>query len=343
MRFTANHLTLLRILLLPLPFFLVYGGTWERMAALAAATLLGVTDYVDGVMARRQGVTSLGKLLDPIADKIFVAVIFLPLVDLRILPLWILWPILLREFLVTELRRFGSNAETPLNVTELAKVKTTVQMTGAGVILITATFPERAVPATLLAAALVLAAAAGLARRVRTGAFPRRAWIGMGFVALALAIRLAWDARTSVVIYGGVILAITLVSAAGYVRRALPPLRRAGLPGLLSLLATLSLPLVALGLLPLAPGATGLVLSIVCVEFAAQALDIWALQQGAGDLSWIKIRLLAPAALAALAAGLAWMPVEDAATLYLAFAGAGSFSYALYDFWHHRRLLRRGI
>ena len=74
MKIRANHLTILRIILLPLPYFLIYGDIRARIAALAAFTLIGFTDYLDGLLARRDGSTPLGKLLDPLADKICIAV-----------------------------------------------------------------------------------------------------------------------------------------------------------------------------------------------------------------------------------------------------------------------------
>ena len=75
---TANQVTLLRIVLLPLGPYLLYGTVNEQWLALLFMTVLGCTDFVDGWLARRYGSTELGRLMDPIADKAFVLVGFLP-------------------------------------------------------------------------------------------------------------------------------------------------------------------------------------------------------------------------------------------------------------------------
>ena len=190
MKIRANHLTALRIILLPLPYFLLYGGNGARIAALAALTLLGLTDYLDGLLARRDGSTPLGKLLDPIADKIFIAVFMVPLVDLGILPLWIVWPIFFREFLVTELRRFYTASRRQLRVTELAKIKTTLQMIGAGLILITDMFPDKSVLISFLSGALLATLFLSVGLYWRDGHLSTRMQTALILLVLGLAVGL---------------------------------------------------------------------------------------------------------------------------------------------------------
>ena len=74
MKITANQVTVARILLLPVPcILLMYGSEVWVWASFFLLLFVGATDFVDGMMARRDGVTKLGSLLDPAADKIFIA------------------------------------------------------------------------------------------------------------------------------------------------------------------------------------------------------------------------------------------------------------------------------
>ena len=58
-----------------------YAGNWYMWSALIAGTLIGCTDWVDGMLARKYGPTVLGGLLDPIADKIFIAFAYMPFAE----------------------------------------------------------------------------------------------------------------------------------------------------------------------------------------------------------------------------------------------------------------------
>ena len=78
MRITANQVTFARLILMPMLCWLIYGNeTWQTYAVVIG-TLVGATDFVDGYLARKQGPTILGGLMDPIADKVFIAVCFVP-------------------------------------------------------------------------------------------------------------------------------------------------------------------------------------------------------------------------------------------------------------------------
>lgn len=114
-----NKLSLSRILIIP--FFLVallVGGSepenpgtiaWFRLAALVMVVAAAITDWLDGKLAREMGSTSnLGKLLDPLADKILVASAFIGFIELRLFPAWLIVIILCREFLVTGLRSLAA-------------------------------------------------------------------------------------------------------------------------------------------------------------------------------------------------------------------------------------------
>ncbi len=344
MKINANQITALRILLLPLPLFLIYGGTASRFAALVILTFLGFTDYLDGLLARRQGVTTLGKLLDPIADKIFVAVTLVPLADLHILPMWIVWPIFLREFLVTEMRRFMAPGIKELKVTELAKIKTTIQMVGVGLILLTATFPDKLITISFLSGLFVATLFLGAAMYFKTGLLSSRLKTALVFETVGLVIALAFSPSMINLLYGIIVLAITLVSGFQYVRACLPSCLRAGWEGFFHLASSLVLPLSVLGLLPVAPkNAHLLVVLILAVEFAVQGIDMWAAQEKRRDISVFKKRFLLPSLLA-VAVILFFSGVEAVSVVlwFLALASVASISYLAADVWLHRELFSRG-
>jgi CDP-diacylglycerol--glycerol-3-phosphate 3-phosphatidyltransferase len=135
MRITANHVTLLRLVFLPLPCALLFGGPWHKSLALVLFIVLGLTDYLDGYLARKQGPTTLGALIDPMADKIFVTAMFVPLAQLGAVPIWMVLLLFVREYVVTELRSIHGSHGAQFKTSELAKYKTTIQMIGGAVII----------------------------------------------------------------------------------------------------------------------------------------------------------------------------------------------------------------
>lgn len=276
MRISANQLTLLRILLLPFPLFLVYGGPWSRVAAIAAYTILGITDYLDGLLARRDGPTKLGAMLDPIADKIFIAVTLVPLVELQIVPLWLAWLVFLREYLVTELRRFMTGINRPLAVTELAKLKTTLQMIGMGLILLTDTFPDKIATGFCLAGAFIATVFLAIAIHWKEGAISSRLKSALLFLGVGLGLLLWLNVRSVILAYMVVIVGITLVSGAQYVRIGLPACFKKGPGAVTMLLAGICVPLLPLALMNHVQGFTVWVLIfLLSSEFAGQALEMW--------------------------------------------------------------------
>ncbi|HID98233.1 MAG TPA: hypothetical protein EYP57_08620 [Thermodesulfobacteriaceae bacterium] len=346
MKLRANHLTLLRILLLPFPYFLVYGDRWSRVAALIAFAFLGLTDYLDGLLARRDGGTSLGRLLDPIADKIFIAVTLIPLVDLGLLPLWMVWPIFLREFLVTELRNVLIGTEKQLQVTELAKIKTTVQMIGAGLILLTDTFPERSVSVAFLAGALLATVFIAVGTYLKEGELSSRLRVAMGLLGVGFAVALLLESENIILVYGLIMLAITWASGFQYFRIGFPVCMGKGWKSVVRLAASIVLPLVSLALMPVMPpaaeSATGLIVLILAIEFVSQGLDMWAVQENEPDISWVKRMVAVPAALAVAAFGIISYGLLLTVPVFIWITAGLCLAYALIDMWVHRRLIVRG-
>ncbi|OIR07915.1 CDP-diacylglycerol--glycerol-3-phosphate 3-phosphatidyltransferase [mine drainage metagenome] len=136
-----NLLTLSRIVVIPLlvgTFYLV-GPLWHWVAC-ALFALAAVTDYFDGYLARRQNiVSSFGRFLDPIADKLLVAAVLLMLTGFDRLGQWSVLPalvILLREILVSGLREYLAELRVGLPVSRLAKWKTAIQMAALTALLV---------------------------------------------------------------------------------------------------------------------------------------------------------------------------------------------------------------
>jgi cardiolipin synthase len=133
-----NLLTYARILAVPLIvlcFFLegrLQSSDSARWAALAIFAIASITDFLDGYLARIWRQTSnIGKMLDPIADKLLVAAALLLMAADGTIAGWTLWAaiiILCREILVSGLREYLAELKVSVPVTRLAKWKTTVQL-----------------------------------------------------------------------------------------------------------------------------------------------------------------------------------------------------------------------
>jgi len=107
-----------------------WGGTAGLVVALIAFVLATISDWLDGYLARKLNlVTSLGKLLDPLADKILVASAFIFFTRKGLCPVWVTATIIGREFLVTGLRQIAIEKGQVIAADNLGKWKTTFQLT----------------------------------------------------------------------------------------------------------------------------------------------------------------------------------------------------------------------
>jgi CDP-diacylglycerol---glycerol-3-phosphate 3-phosphatidyltransferase len=126
----ANRLTLSRLLLTVL-FVLALNSSWQyaRTSALIIFLIAGLTDFIDGEIARRYGViTNFGKLMDPLVDKIMMAAAFISLVPLKAVPAWAATTVVARDFLITGLRLMASAKGQVLPAESLGKQKTSWQI-----------------------------------------------------------------------------------------------------------------------------------------------------------------------------------------------------------------------
>lgn len=141
----ANLLTYGRIIAVPAVVACMYwqdilhGGLWLRWLALALFIVAGITDVLDGYVARMYAQqSSFGRMLDPIADKLLVSSCLLMLAADGTIRGWSLWAaivILCREILVSGLREYLAALRVSVPVTRLAKWKTTVQLVAIGFLL----------------------------------------------------------------------------------------------------------------------------------------------------------------------------------------------------------------
>jgi len=143
-----NALTLLRIFLVPVLFVVlvtrVEGHIYLGVAIFVVAV---ITDYLDGYFARRRNeVTKLGILLDPLADKLLIAAALLSLVEMGLVPAWVVMIVLARELAVTGLRNVAAGRGVLIRASGLGKAKMVAQVTAVLLLLLSRALPTLHVP-----------------------------------------------------------------------------------------------------------------------------------------------------------------------------------------------------
>ena len=132
-----NYITLTRILSIPVLIWILssnyFSSTNGERELLASAVFIAasLTDAIDGYLARRRAqVTTMGMLLDPVADKLLIAAAFITLVQFnpRTVPAWMAVIIIGREFLVSGLRSIAASEGFTIEASDLGKMKMVVQI-----------------------------------------------------------------------------------------------------------------------------------------------------------------------------------------------------------------------
>lgn len=149
-----NQLTMARIAVIPVILLLMLvEASWAAWIALVLFVLAALTDWLDGYLARKQAlVSSFGKVMDVIADKLLVAAVLLVLVNIRTIAGPTLVPaiiILLREVAVSGLREFLAEVKISVPVSRLAKWKTASQFLALSFLVIGKYAPD-AIPAVFI-------------------------------------------------------------------------------------------------------------------------------------------------------------------------------------------------
>jgi CDP-diacylglycerol--glycerol-3-phosphate 3-phosphatidyltransferase len=169
-----NSLTVLRIFFVPLlvvvlltrqPNFDFWGlpihfEVWGVLILLMAAA----TDVMDGYIARkRREITTLGILLDPIADKLLISAAFISLVQMGLVPAWMVVIIIGREFIVVGLREIASVEGLVIPASPLGKTKMILQVLAGCAVILTAKHPALMLLGTVLMWSVVISAVASAA------------------------------------------------------------------------------------------------------------------------------------------------------------------------------------
>jgi CDP-diacylglycerol--glycerol-3-phosphate 3-phosphatidyltransferase len=132
-----NYITLTRILSIPLLIWILCSNRFSsangerELLACFVFIVASLTDAIDGYLARRRAqVTTIGMLLDPVADKLLIAAAFVTLVQFnpRIVPAWMVVIIVGREFLVSGLRSIAASEGFTIQASDLGKLKMFVQI-----------------------------------------------------------------------------------------------------------------------------------------------------------------------------------------------------------------------
>lgn len=121
-----NLLTYLRVLAIPAIIVILNPPTSPRMqnTAFTLYVLASLTDYLDGILARRHNlVTSVGKLLDPLADKLLTCAVLIMLIELGKVHGWVVFLIIGREFIITGLRSIAASQGLILDASRMGKNK----------------------------------------------------------------------------------------------------------------------------------------------------------------------------------------------------------------------------
>ena len=135
----ANYLTLFRIAAIPLVavFLLFYPGKWPSLAAALIFFLGGVSDVLDGYLARRRNtVSNMGKLLDPLADKLLVGISLILMIPLGYVSAWIVAVIIGRELAMTTLRGVAVAQGIIIAAEPLGKIKAIVQLAATNLLIL---------------------------------------------------------------------------------------------------------------------------------------------------------------------------------------------------------------
>lgn len=344
---TANQVTLARLIPMPLLSWLIYEGAKApngyldnpyMWSALIAGTLIGCTDWVDGMLARKYGPTVLGGLLDPIADKVFIAFAYVPFADDatgQMVPWWACALMFTREFFITSLRSAYEQRNLTLKTSYLGKVKTWTQMQGIGVMLL---FPLVG-PTPKLTWFLVVLTVTPLLVMAYFWFVKKKFWKGAlvmsGSVAPILALHLYGDTALTIRWIMFAVVAITWISGLDYIAIGWKQLRGRGdfaRADAVRLLGALVMPGLLFATLVKTPAPAWPIFAILALELAVGGLDnlLSHHHRATKALAWGS-RVLGICGLV----GTALLVPEHSDVLMYAAAAVSLVGVAL-EFWHGR-------
>jgi len=160
-----NALSLVRIFLVPvLVVFLIVVPRPYNLTAAAVFLAAVLTDWLDGRIARStRQVTTLGKLLDPVADKLLISASLISLVQMRRVDAWMVVLIVCRDLAITGLRGIAASQNVVIQASDLGKATMTAEVIAVALLILN--YPAIAAPLgkTALAVAILLSLASGVA------------------------------------------------------------------------------------------------------------------------------------------------------------------------------------
>ncbi len=278
---TANTVTLLRLLPMPFLCWLIYQQ--QYWFALILGTLVGCTDFIDGYLARKHGPTVLGGLMDPIADKVFIAFVYLPFCDPRagsLFPAWAVALMFVREFFVTALRSAYERRDLEMTTTYLAKVKTWVQMQAIGLAML---FVLLASHYFAMQVVLIVAVVAPLVALAALWLITRKLWPGALVMSLSSIPLVVIHQYASLEVILGVLIAaivgITWISGFDYIRQGVKQLRGNSIDkaidqaDIVRMVGAIALPCLLFATLVLTPVSPWPLAGILALELAIGGLD----------------------------------------------------------------------
>ena len=149
-----NKLTMFRVILIPFFVFFLLAPYFEghgTYVAVAIFIVASLTDLLDGKIARKYNlVTNFGKFMDPLADKLLVCSAMICLIELGLLPAWIVIIIIAREFIISGFRLIASDNGVVIAASYWGKFKTTFQMLMVIVLLLNFDIPAFKILGTVL-------------------------------------------------------------------------------------------------------------------------------------------------------------------------------------------------
>ena len=337
---TANQVTLARLIPMPLLSWLIYeghrlGNKTYLWSALIAGIVVGCTDWVDGMLARKYGPTVLGGLLDPIADKVFIAFAYTPFADSGLVPWWACALMFTREMFITALRSAYEQRGMTFKTSYIAKAKTWTQMQGIGVMLLFPLVDNRRFLIGMLVVGTILPLVAMAGLWIARKKFWRGAVAMSASFAAILVVYLYDEAYAPRAIMIGIV-AITWISGLDYIYVGWPKLRAHGdfsrADGV-RLLGALALPILLFAVLVYTDAPRWTIFTILTFELAVGGLDNLLSHHKAATLAlaWggrvLGVSLLLGGALI----------LKDLATPFTVLATAISLVGVFAEFWRGRR------
>jgi CDP-diacylglycerol--glycerol-3-phosphate 3-phosphatidyltransferase len=252
-----------------------HAGNVYLWSALIAGTIIGCTDWVDGMLARKYGPTVLGGLLDPIADKVFIAFAYTPFADVGMIPWWACALMFTREFFITALRSAYAQRNLSLKTSYIAKAKTWTQMQGIGVMLLFPLVENKQILMGIFAAGAAIPILAMIGLYIVKRTFWRGSLI-MSATIIAQILVFVFDEKyaPSAIMVG--IVAITWISGIDYIMVGWNQLRGRGdfarADGV-RLLGSLTLPILLFAVLHYTNAPRWCIFAILAFELAVGGLD----------------------------------------------------------------------